>query len=746
VFRHDGRGSRLGLLAAATAAALVIGACTGDDGGGGAGASDEGDGGVGLAVEVVSSRPEYVSGGDALVGVSLPDGVDAAEVTVEADGADVTDAFAPDPHDRARLLGLVDGLPEGDSEIVATAGDAAASVTVTNHPPTGPLFSGEQLELYACTTESFGLAPSTPDRGCVADTRVTWQYVDTTGARHDLADPTAPPADAATVEVAGGEVPFVLRTETGTLNRAVYTITALDPAPDPAGASVDASGWNRRLVYRFGGGCGVSFTQGFSLLDAPSLELLEAGYLTATATFNTFQVLCNDVISAETVSMVKEHVTETYGEPVHTIGEGGSGGAIQQLLIAQDYPGLLDAVAPLVPFPDALSVSGGVYDCALLTDYYVSSPGAALTPEQRAAINGHAVDDTCGLWDSTFASGINPSTGCRTDFSALGAGAAAPFPTIPPEEIYDPDTNPDGWRCTVWESNVAITGRDPDTGFARPGYDNEGVQYGLDALNAGVITPDQFVDLNAAIGGFDDDGLPSPERSVVPEELVRRAYETGRVTGPWGGLPDTPVILVNVYTDELGDIHDRVRSFSLIDRLSGGGEPPATVSLWSVGIPEGSGLLDTLTGALGDFAARPTLALDEWLTAAEAHQADEGGSWQDALAATKPAAAETRCQPAGADEVVGPDATDDPACEAAFPVHEEPRMAAGAPRSGDILKCALRPVEEATDLYEVELTDAHLDRLAEIFPTGVCDYREPSQGFVEFQETWYDFGAQRPGG
>src|SRR4029453_15738184 len=87
--------------------------------------------------------------------------------------------------------------------------------------------------------------------------------------------------------------------------------------------------------------------------------LLGEGYVMATATFNTFQVLCNDVLSAETMAMVKEHVIETGGEPVPTNGEGGSGGAIQQLLIAQDYPGLLDGIAPLVPFPDALSISGG---------------------------------------------------------------------------------------------------------------------------------------------------------------------------------------------------------------------------------------------------------------------------------------------------------------------------------------------------------------------------------------------------
>ena len=727
-------------VGAVVVAALVAGACSGDD------ASDEGGddaADAGLTVEVVSSRPEYVSGGDALVAVAVPDGVDVADVTVEAGGEDVTDAFAPAADDDARLVGLVEGLPSGESEITASAGDDSAAVTVTDHPINGPLFSGEQLPLYACTTESFGLAPSTPDDACAAPTKVTWQYVDAAGQVHELPDPTTPPADAAVVEVDGAEVPFVIRTERGTINRAVYTVTALDPAPDPTGASVDRSAWNERLVYRFGGGCGVSFTQGFQLLDLPSLDLLRAGYVTATSTFNTFQVLCNDVISAESASMVKEHVVETYGEPVHTIGEGGSGGAIQQILIAQDYPGLLDAIAPTVPFPDALSISGGVYDCALLTNYYATPAGSTLTPEQRAAVNGHAVAGTCDLWNSTFASGINPSKGCLTDFSSFGGGATAPFATIPPGEVYDPVTNPDGWRCTVWESNVHVTGTDPDTGFARPGYDNEGVQYGLDALNAGAITPDQFVDLNAAIGGFTGDGVPGPARSVVDGDLPERAYETGRVSGPYGGLRDTPMILVNVYTDELGDIHDRVRSFSLLDRLADeDGTWPATASLWSIGLPEGSSLIDTLTGALGDFAAEPTIVLDQWLTDAEEHQAAEGGSWQDALAATKPDAARSRCVPTGAEPIVGDDANDDPACVAALPIHEDPRMAAGAPRRGDVLKCALRPVEESTDLYEVDLTDAQLDRPAETFPTGVCEYDLPGVGQAAFDRPWYDFTAE----
>jgi hypothetical protein len=53
---------------------------------------------------------------------------------------------------------------------------------------------------------------------------------------------------------------------------------------------------------------------------------------------------------------------------------------------------------------------------------------------------------------------------------------------------------------------VNVYGKDPATGFARRPFDNVGVQYGLDAFNAGIITFAQFSDLNSRIGGFDIDG------------------------------------------------------------------------------------------------------------------------------------------------------------------------------------------------------------------------------------------------
>ena len=727
-------------MALVTAAAIVAAGCTSDDGP--TPASDSAAV-TPLELEVVSSRAEYVTGGDALIGVRLAEGVDPGDVTVAAGDTDVTASFEPDPDDLRRLLGLVRDLAEGETVITAEAGDDDAELTVTNHPTAGPLFSGEQLDLEACTTQVFGLEPSTPEDGCTAPTEVTWRYVDTAGEVNDLPDPSAVPADVEMVDREGEQVPFILRDETGVLDRAVYRITLLEPAPDPSDAlgHIDTSAWNHRLVYRFGGGCGASFTQGFSWAGDPALEVLRRGYAAATATFNTFQVLCNDIISAETVSMVEEHFVEAYGEPVHVIGEGGSGGAIQQILIAQNYPGLLDAIAPSLPFPDALSTGLGVYDCARLVDYYATPTGSQLSGAQQAAINGHAVAGTCQLWDASFANTIDPAAGCRFNVAeAFGSGGSAPVPVIDEADIYDPETNPDGRRCTVWETNVAVTGRDPDTGFARSGYDNQGVQYGLDALNDGTITVDQFLDLNDQIGGFDGDGQPQPERSVVSDDLVERAYATGRLGGPWGGLPDTPMILLNLYTDGLGDIHDRVRAFSLLDRLSDDdGTWPVTASLWTVGAEEGTSLVSTLGGALGDLAAEPTFALDEWLTAAEEHQADDGGSWSDALAASKPEAAESRCLVQGEDPIVGPDANDDPACTEAYPIHEEPRMAAGAPRANDILKCQLVPLDEASEQYEVELTDEQRDRLAAIFPDGVCDWSQPSVGAVDPDGTWLSF-------
>ena len=63
-------------------------------------------------------------------------------------------------------------------------------------------------------------------------------------------------------------------------------------------------------------------------------------------------------------------------------------------------------------------------------------------------------------------------------------------------------SNPKGARPTVFDAAQNIYGVNPATGAALRPFDNIGVQYGLNALNAGAITPAQFLDLNEKIGGY----------------------------------------------------------------------------------------------------------------------------------------------------------------------------------------------------------------------------------------------------
>ena len=75
---------------------------------------------------------------------------------------------------------------------------------------------------------------------------------------------------------------------------------------------------------------------------------------------------------------------------------------------------------------------------------------------------------------------------------------------------------------------------DAPNGKGRLAVDNVGVQYGLRALQSGQITPEQFVDLNAKVGGMDIDGNFVAERTAADPDALRIAYETGRVNSATG--------------------------------------------------------------------------------------------------------------------------------------------------------------------------------------------------------------------
>ena len=213
-------------------------------------------------ITVLSARPDMVSGGDALVRVELPGGTAVDRVRVEMDGEDVTARFRQTD---GALEGLLTDLQPGSNRVsVAIGSGPAVDLRLRNHPLTGPVFSGPHEQPFICETEGFTLPSGQTlgaplDDDCSVARRVDYAYRSVDGgALKPLPDPTARPADLArTTTLLDEGVPYIVRIETGTINRSIYQIALLhDPAsdPDPDPWQTPA-GWNGRLIYTFGGGC-----------------------------------------------------------------------------------------------------------------------------------------------------------------------------------------------------------------------------------------------------------------------------------------------------------------------------------------------------------------------------------------------------------------------------------------------------------------------------------------------------------
>src|SRR5688572_14175015 len=115
-----------------------------------------------IEVRTLSTRPDLVTGGDVLVQLSLPPGIAADSVSVTLNGRDITSAFRAATVPGARVALLRD-LRLGNNALVATARghSPAATLTLVNHPSTGPVISGPHQTPFVCETEAFGLGPAT---------------------------------------------------------------------------------------------------------------------------------------------------------------------------------------------------------------------------------------------------------------------------------------------------------------------------------------------------------------------------------------------------------------------------------------------------------------------------------------------------------------------------------------------------------------------------------------------------------
>ena len=230
------------------------------------------------------------------------------------------------------------------------------------------------------------------------------------------------------------------------------------------------------------------------------------------------------------------------------------GSACTSLQVADLLPGIFDGVHVSCTYPDALSIALAGLDARLLANYFLNGNPGGFTEAQMVTVSGHA--NARAWYDLALqAARTDPIPGRQEPIPASPIGgpyrAAVFHPDVPEALRYHPKDNPAGARPTVFDWARNVYGVAPTTGFARRPFDNVGVQYGLAALNAGVIDADQFLDLNERIGGYDQDANYTVARSVGDVVAIERAHRSGASLSGGGGLAAIPVFdWSNIYDEE----------------------------------------------------------------------------------------------------------------------------------------------------------------------------------------------------
>jgi hypothetical protein len=416
--------------------------------------------------------------------------------------------------------------------------------------------------------------------------------------------------------------------------------------------------------------------------------------------------------------MGKEHFIETFGVPLYTISTGQSGGAYTSLQIADAYPGLFDGVNISATFPDALSIALAGLDAHLLTHYFASISASEFTEAQVVAVGGYS--SLKAFVDAANQSQRTDPVPNRADIE--GYQSARWNDAVPVALRYDPVKNPKGARPTVFDADSNIYGRNPATGFALRPFDNVGVQYGLNALNSGAISPAQFLDLNERIGGFDADANYVIARTTGDAGAIARAYQSGLLLRGNGGLSSIPIV-DNATSNEAGGYHYGWFHFALRERIRQANGDSGNMVMWRSTTPKDAQAL-----------------FDRWMVAYTSDTSSD--SQRVRVLRAKPTAGVDGCYDKAtppaflADNLVFSSKPVSP-CSTLYPVYSNTRKEAGGPLAGDILKCQLTPVDNHA--YKVAFTSDQVARLHRIFPAGVCDWSKDgvSEGPVK---TWASFG------
>jgi hypothetical protein len=719
------------------------------------------------AVAVLSSPAHRVSGGNALVDITMPANATASDaLVVTANGKDVTSTFkasTPTGH----LAGVVSGLVAGDNALVATVGNSApTTLTLTNYAIAGPVSSGPQITPFICQTGTLALPDGSKlvgnatDPNCSALTNVQYQYRTTGEVYKTLTDTTKIPADVKMIKnAAGASVPYIVRVETMTIDRGIAQITVLfDPTTDvePTPATPPKN-WNKRLVYGHGTGCVAGwYIQGGVWGYNPMNDTwLSRGYAVANNTLNHPTNSCNQAVAAEAATMTKEYFIKRFGVPVFTASTGTSGGSIASVQLADMYPGLFDGALVDASFPDVITIAQSGSDAHLLSNYFASaSPSASsFTSQQKALVSGYAAEMTMVAAGNQMGRTDPVPNRVAPVFAGVANYASAVWNSVVPVSMrYDPNTSPPnfaGARPTIYDIGVNVYGKtanplDPSgkTTIGLRTYDNVGVQYGLSALNAGAITATQFLDINAGVGGFDTDANPVAKRSVGNDGAILRANQGGLLLSASAGLAAIPILdVTNIYSEDTSNYHLQWEHFAVRERLIQANGNADNYVMWR----GGPGTAPTATNAAAPIAAlspNAIAAFEKWM---EAIIADKSADPQRTkVIRNKPADLVDGCfdkstppQFIAEKQTLGTGGTQ---CNILWPSYRFPRMEAGGPLASNNLKCQLKAVDLAD--YKLSFSAADLSRLRAIFPSGVCDFSKAGVNFTKVVP-WASFGPSK---
>jgi hypothetical protein len=728
-----------------------------------------------VKLEVLSSKPHQISGGDALVRVTAPaDLLD--KLRVLRNGTNVTNVFSLQD---GALVGLVEGFQLGKNELTAVRGSTVlARLKTHNYPITGPIFSGPHQTFFVCNKIQAGLGEPLVDNQqglgfrlqnhdvstagwsiyCSANTRVDYLYRTTGGSFQPLPSDGSRPADMAqTTLLDGRTVDYVVRRERGTIDRFIYSFAMLAPFGEQPGGDPDTSLWNRRAIYTFDGGVQIGHRQGTpggSALFDPGLS---KGYAIMHSSGTRTSTHYNLVLGGETALMTKEEFIERYGVPLYTVGLGGSGGAIQQYVYGQNYR-LIDAGIPQYSYPDMVTQTIHVGDCELLEYYMDVTDGA--NPKWQNWDNREWLEglNASSTLPNPYRGGAPGNSECVKGWRGLTPLALNPlwFQAYSGLDRMDPaEMTRVYW--THWQDLENIYGIQPN-GYARMTWDNVGVQYGLKALTDGHITPQEFLALNARIGTWKDPNqmvqeafpFPSPPPPMPPARpgfdpwsaanqnlspdggatpaprregdlaAMHAAYNRGLY---FDGNIDIPLIDWRHYLEEELDMHNSHQSFASRQRMLDFDGDASNQVIW---------FTDARPSRQSDPTPEALGVIDQWMANIRAHPGL-------GVAGNKPELATDRCFTTQGQEIArGPDVWDGildngpaGACTQQFPLHSTSRIVAGGPLRGGVYKCALQSVDNAiaNGVYgSWAPSAAEVARLKEIFPTGVCDYGQADVG------------------